>query len=44
MKTDNQYLREIAKNFGVDVPKEHKPSNWYLKRIKEALEEGEPDE
>ena len=38
MKSDNQYLRQIAINFGVEVPDEHKSSNWYLKKIKEALE------
>ena len=39
MKSNNQYLREIAINFGVEVPDGHKSNNWYLKRIKEALEE-----
>lgn len=41
MKSNNQYLREIAINFGVEVPEGHKSNNWYLKKITEKLEEEE---
>ena len=43
MKSNNQYLREIAINFGVNIPNEHKSNNWYLKKIKEALESDNND-
>ena len=33
------YLKKIAKNMGVETPKEPKDDEWYLEKIKEKLEE-----
>ena len=43
MDTNNHYLKEIAISLGLDEPTEHKPNNWYLKRIHE-LTDGYSDE
>ena len=37
MRTDNEYLEEIAKSTGSDVPAEHRSDNFYLKRIAQNL-------
>jgi len=40
LKTDNEYLEEIARNVGADVPEEHRSNNYYLKRIEENTRGG----
>lgn len=39
-QTDNEYLEEIARNVGADVPDEHRTNNYYLKKIEENTRGG----